>query len=95
MNIFNVIALWRDINRVRKAVKEGKMNTIKDGVKTSEFWMGILGALIPVLNSGLGLHLPTEAIMSIAGIAIAYIFGRSIVKKGAGESGKQEAGKGE
>lgn len=81
MNIFQKIALLRDISEVRGAMKEAKMEKVKAGIKTSEFWVALLAAIIPVVNQHLGLNLPTEAILSIAGIAIAYIFGRSIVKK--------------
>lgn len=82
MNIFKKIALWRDIKKVRGALKEVEMEKVKAGIKTSEFWLALLAAILPVLNQHLGLNLPTEAILSIAGIAISYILGRSWVKKG-------------
>lgn len=81
MNIFQKIALWRDVNEVRGALKEVKMEKVKAGIKTSEFWLALLAAIIPVVNQHLGLNLPTEAVLAVAGIAIAYIFGRSLVKK--------------
>lgn len=84
MNIFQKIALWRKVNEVRGALKEADMDKVKAGIKTSEFWLALIAALIPVVNQHLGLNLPGEAILSIAGIAIAYIFGRSIVKKDGG-----------
>lgn len=82
MNIFKKIALWNDISQVRDAVKEADVNKIKSGVKSTEFWLALIAAIVPVLNQQLGLNLPIEAIIGIAGIAIAYIFGRSMVKKG-------------
>ncbi len=57
------------------------MEKVKAGIKTTEFWLALLGAIIPVLNQYLGLNLPSAAILGITGIIISYIFGRSIVKK--------------
>lgn len=82
MNIFKKIALWHDIKKVRGALKEVEMEKVKAGIKTSEFWLALLAAILPVVNQHLSLNLPTEAILSIAGIAISYILGRSWVKKG-------------
>lgn len=82
VNIFKKIALWNDISQVRDAVKEADMNKVKSGLKSTEFYLALIAAIVPVMNQYLGLNLPIEAIVSIAGIAIVYIFGRSIVKKG-------------
>jgi len=57
------------------------MNRIKSGIKTSEFWSAVVAAVVMVFNQGLGIPLPAEQIMSFAGVVIAYILGRSIVKK--------------
>lgn len=81
MNIFQKIALWRDVNKVSGAVKEADMEKVKAGIKTSEFWLALLAATLPVVNQHLGLNLPGEAILAVAGIAISYIFGRSMVKR--------------
>ncbi|MCF6095049.1 hypothetical protein L1765_13885 [Microaerobacter geothermalis] len=47
--------------------------------KSRKFWMAVVAALITIGNDGLGLNLPSESIMSIAGVAIAYIFGEAYV----------------
>lgn len=46
------------------------------GYKTSEFWVAVAGAGIPIANKLFGLELPEEAIYTL----IAYIIGRSGVK---------------
>jgi len=48
-------------------------------LKSRKFWMAVVTALLIVLNDGLGLELPTEAIMTVAGVVIAYILGESAV----------------
>lgn len=80
MNIFQKIALWRDANRVTEALKEADMERVKAGLRSSEFWLALVAAVLPVLNQHLGLGLPVEAILSIAGVAASYILGRSWVK---------------
>ena len=57
------------------------MDQVKSGIKTTEFWTTMVTAAIMVFNQGLGFHLPAEQITSLAGVVIAYILGRSIVKK--------------
>ena len=57
------------------------MKRIKAGIKTSEFWLALIGAIIPVVNIHMDLNIPTEAVLTITGIIISYIFGRSIVKR--------------
>ena len=46
-------------------------------LKSRKFWMAVVTGLLIVLNDGLGLELPTEAIMTVAGVVIAYILGES------------------
>ena len=53
----------------------------KAGVKTTEFWTTLVAAVVMVFNQGLGFNLPEEQLMSFAGVVIAYVLGRSIVKK--------------
>ena len=55
-------------------------HTKKPGIKTTEFWLVVVGALITVFNDGLGLHLPAEAILSLAGMIGSYVGARSWVK---------------
>jgi hypothetical protein len=46
------------------------------GYKTSEFWVAIVTALLPILNKSFALGLPEESIYAL----LAYIIGRSGVK---------------
>lgn len=55
--------------------------SIKSGLRTSEFWLALLGAVMPVFNGQLGLNIPVESILSIAGVISSYIIGRSVVKR--------------
>jgi len=48
----------------------------KAGYKTTEFWVAIAGAAIPILNKVFDLEIPEEAIYTL----VAYIVGRSGVK---------------
>ncbi|MEJ2183394.1 MAG: M15 family metallopeptidase [Nitrospirota bacterium] len=60
--------------------KEDPMSNAKKGVKSSEFYLALLGAVLPVLNSHLGLNIPVSGIMSVAGVIVSYIFSRTVVK---------------
>jgi hypothetical protein len=53
----------------------------KTGIKTSEFWMALITALVSIGNEHLGLGLSPEVVYVVGGIAISYILGRSFVKK--------------
>ena len=75
--------LYRYYKYLRKTNKEVEMEKIKTGIKTTEFWLALITAIITVLNEQIGLNLPKEAIISIIAMVISYIFGRSIVKKNA------------
>ncbi len=46
------------------------------GVKTSEFWVAMATAVLPILNSTFGWGIPADAAIPL----IAYILGRSGVK---------------
>jgi uncharacterized membrane protein len=50
-----------------------------DKLKSRKFWMAVVTALLVVANDGLGLNLPTEAVLSVAAVAIGYILGESYV----------------
>ncbi len=50
------------------------------GLKTSEFWVTVIMAFIPVLNKLLGLDIDPEVIVGTILPAIAYIWGRSWLK---------------
>lgn len=56
------------------------MATVKTGIKTSEFYLALVGAVIPVLNAHLGLNIPVEAVLTIGGIIVAYIISRTVHK---------------
>ncbi|WP_273483577.1 hypothetical protein [Desulforamulus ruminis] len=59
-------------------------------LKSRKFWMAVVTASVLVANEGLGLDLPTEDIMTVAGVAIAYILGEAYVdgqQKGDGFNG--------
>ena len=55
---------------------EKKTTVENPGYKTSEFWMAVVGTIIPIANKLFSLELPEEAIYTI----IAYILARSGVK---------------
>lgn len=48
-------------------------------LKSRKFWMAVVGAGLVVANEGLGLNLPEEAVMTVAGMLIAYILGQAYV----------------
>ncbi|KMJ55316.1 hypothetical protein AB685_27860 [Bacillus sp. LL01] len=50
-----------------------------------KFLMAVVTGLLVIANEGLGLSLPTESILTVAGVAISYIVGEAYVdgkKKG-------------
>jgi len=81
MNISGMYRLWRNAKELKKSLKEANMEKVKAGIKTTEFWLALLGAILPVMNTYLGLNIPTESIISIAGIVISYVLGRSWLKR--------------
>ena len=58
-----------------------------DKFKSRKFWMVIIGALITVLNEGLGLNLPREALITIGGLIVSYVIGQGM-QDAAKEKGK-------
>jgi len=81
MKILDLYRLWLKGRELEKSLKEVNMEKVKTGLKTTEFWLALLGAILPVMNSYLGLNIPTESILSIAGIVMTYVFGRSWLKR--------------
>jgi hypothetical protein len=79
MTIFEALKLYREANKISKGVTK-----VKAGFKTSEFVMALVGAILPVLNEQLGWQIPQESVLSIAGIVIAYIASRTVVKRNGG-----------
>jgi len=44
-----------------------------------KFLMAVVTGALVVLNDGLGLNLPTESIVTVAGVAISYIIGETVI----------------
>jgi len=59
------------------------MENTKPGYKTTEFWLSALTAMLTILNQSgaIGHAIPTDAVLSIAGVVAAYIASRAVVKK--------------
>ena len=64
----------------------------KSGVRTSEFWLAVVAAFVMIANQGLGLGLPADSIMSMAGVVVSYIFGRTALKLRGAEGHASAAG---
>lgn len=73
-----LIRLWRIFKNIFSK-EENQMN-IKSGIKTSEFWVGVLAALLPFFDKFFDLRLPTEHILGSIGVIISYILSRTVVK---------------
>lgn len=58
-------------------------STVKSGLRSSEFYLALIGAVTSVLNGHLGLSIPTEGLLSLAGIVISYVISRTAIKKAA------------
>ena len=48
-------------------------------LKSRKLWMAVVSGLLIVANEGLGLDLPNDAVLTVAGVAITYILGQSYV----------------
>lgn len=53
---------------------------MKAGIKSTEFWMVIIGVVITVLNDVAGLNLDKESLLGLLGTVIAYVGSRSYLK---------------
>jgi hypothetical protein len=55
----------------------------KPGYKTTEFWMAAIASVLTILNQSgaIGHAIPTDAVLSIAGLVAAYVASRAVVKK--------------
>ncbi len=62
--------------------KEEQMRKVKSGVRSSEFYLALIGAVIPVLNTHLGFAIPVEGVLGISGVIVSYIISRTMVKRG-------------
>jgi hypothetical protein len=63
--------------RMKSNTKRGMRNMNK--FKSRKFWMTVVTALLIIANEGFELNLPSEAIMTVAGIVVTYILGESFV----------------
>jgi len=52
---------------------------MKEKLGSRKFIMTVVAALIMVGNDGLGLNLPTESLMTIAGLVASYVIGQGYV----------------
>ena len=53
---------------------------MEKGIKSSEFWLGLIALILTYLNKELGWNVPVEAIISVLGLVATYIIGRTIYK---------------
>lgn len=89
MNWFTAIpTLWKEKNIIDGAIKEAKkMDGIKPGWKTSEFWLTLLGTTLPTLVGAANGMIPAKwAAVVLAVSSAAYGLIRAITKSGAGNS---------
>jgi hypothetical protein len=52
---------------------------LRQKLTSRKFWAAICGALIVILNEGLGLGIPEDTYWAIVGLISSYIFGEAIV----------------
>lgn len=52
---------------------------IKAGYKTTEFWLAVAGAVLPIAFP----RLPWSTILTVGGVVVTYVLGRSVVKAAA------------
>lgn len=55
--------------------------TAKSGYKTTEFWLALLGANLPVVNTLFNLDIPIDSLLASIGAIATYIFGRTVTKR--------------
>jgi len=71
-----------DVLDVQKKKEDEDMDKAKAGMKSTEFYLALLGAVLPVLNTHLGMQIPVSGVMSISGVVISYILARTVIKRG-------------
>ena len=54
---------------------------MKDGWKTTEFWGMAITAIIGLVNQGMGLNLPVEALAAVAIAVAGYAISRGLAKQ--------------
>lgn len=50
-----------------------------DKFKSRKFWLALISAILVLLNDGLDMNIPSDAIMQFVGVVVAYILGQSYV----------------
>lgn len=55
--------------------------SIKDGIKTSEFWVATLSAAVIAGADALGTQLSTETVASVVAIVVGYAMARMGIKR--------------
>jgi uncharacterized membrane protein len=50
-----------------------------DKLKSRKFWLTVATAILTIANEGLGWNLPTDAIMQVVAVVIAYVLGQGAV----------------
>lgn len=53
---------------------------MKQGYKTTEFWLGLFGVIFVFLNEQLGWHLESQTIISAVTVIVSYIVSRTVLK---------------
>lgn len=48
-------------------------------LRSRKLWMSLVTAALVVANRGLGLNLPEESVLAVAGIAVSYVLGQGAV----------------
>jgi len=71
-----------DVMDARIKKEEEVMDKKKAGLRSTEFYLALLGAVLPVLNTHLGMQIPVSGVMSISGVVISYILARTVIKRG-------------
>lgn len=62
--------------------KEWKVSINKNrGIWSTEFWIALIAAVIPILNQKLKWEIPTEQIITILTVILGYIFNRMRLKE--------------
>jgi len=51
--------------------------SLAKAIRTTNFWLVVAGALLTVLNQGLGWNLPTQDVLAVLAVLISYILGSS------------------
>jgi len=89
MNIFQQIKLLLLLKKVGKEIKEGwskevKMNGVKPGWKTTEFWLVVVANLMNVVGALKGLVKPEIATIAVTVLDGLYAILRTFAKKSNG-----------